>query len=120
MGYYTYYNLQIKGVETEERFLELSRALEQMGLIKYVFDIGNYDNNRKEATFYSYESVKWYEYNDDMKNLSLIFPSFTFCLEGQGEEYDDIWRAYYKYGEDEFCPARIIFEEPVKIKWEQS
>ena len=54
-----------------------------------------------------------------MKKLSLLFPKFIFCLEGVGEDWDDRWRAYYHYGESEFCPAQIIFKEPERIKWSE-
>jgi len=119
MGYYTSYNLDVKGVENKERFEELQNALKQIGVIYYALDSGEYLEKIKLASFYTYDSAKWYEYNDDMKNLSLIFPKFLFCLEGVGEDWDDRWRAYYHYGESEFCPAQIIFKEPERIKWSE-
>ena len=44
------------------------------------------------------ESTKWYDWEDDMKTFSLLYPDYTFIIEGDGEESDDKWRAYIKNG----------------------
>ena len=43
------------------------------------------------------ESEKWYSCEDDMKELSLVFPNTIFVVEGDGEEHFDVWKkAFYK------------------------
>lgn len=53
--------------------------------------------------------IKWYEHDDDMKTLSLVFPDVTFQLTGYGEETGDIWRAYYRNGVIQHAETTISF-----------
>lgn len=55
--------------------------------------------------------VKWYDHHNDMVKISKMFPSELFTLEGEGEESGDIWKAYYKNGLCQDCPAKITFDE---------
>ena len=41
---------------------------------------------------------KWYNYEDNMKELSLIFSDSYFLLYGIGEEQGDAWKAYFYNG----------------------
>jgi len=41
---------------------------------------------------------RWYNHTKDMKQLSLEFPGYKFRLQGQGEESNDRWIAYYLSG----------------------
>lgn len=44
------------------------------------------------------ESVKWYSYHEDMRDLSLEFPYALFILDIAGEEPGDMRRAFYVNG----------------------
>lgn len=44
------------------------------------------------------DSVKWYDCDDDMVKHSKRYPDLTFVINGEGEQPDDIWTAYYKNG----------------------
>lgn len=44
------------------------------------------------------DSCKWYDYDKYMKAFSLLHPNELFELEGVGEEFPDIWKAFYKNG----------------------
>ena len=43
-------------------------------------------------------SCKWYDYEEHMAEFSTHYPEYTFTLEGNGDEEDDRWRAYFKNG----------------------
>lgn len=45
-----------------------------------------------------YATGSWYDHDIDMLNLSERFPEVLFILDGVGEEYPDIWRAFYMNG----------------------
>jgi hypothetical protein len=86
MGYYTSYEL-----ETEPKIkldLELLETMTDYSWEEY--SIGSYTPG---------DSIKWYDYDDHMKNLSKMFPEVTFSLDGSGEEQGDVWKTIYKNGE---------------------
>ena len=56
------------------------------------------------------EPRKWYDYKNDMKKLSLAFPTTYFLLYGVGEEPGDVWKAYFYNGK-----AFLIFEDEPSI-----
>lgn len=55
-------------------------------------------------------NVKWYDHDDHMEKVSLMFPNELLVLEGVGEEDGDIWKAYYKNGKSQYVKAVITFE----------
>lgn len=42
--------------------------------------------------------ISWYSHMEDMVRLSMLFPTITFELEGEGEDQGDHWKAYFKDG----------------------
>ena len=93
MGYYTTYTLSAtQGHDNQE---EIEEKLQQMS--GYSIGFGRND------------PCKWYIHEQDMKELSKIYPETTFLLEGQGEESEDIWRKYFKNGKKQVCKAKIVF-----------
>ena len=81
MGYYTIFKLSAKDSEiTDDMKKELST------INSYYFDNMNLIDELVEGWF----EAKWYDYVDNMKMLSLKFPTIVFILEGDGEENDDI------------------------------
>lgn len=57
------------------------------------------------------ESRKWYNYEDDMKKLSLAFPDTYFLLYGVGEEQGDVWKAYFCNGKVQIIKATLTFKD---------
>jgi len=41
----------------------------------------------------------------------------TFMLVGDGDDYDDFWKAYFKNGTWELCYGEITYPEPTKVEW---
>jgi hypothetical protein len=66
-------------------------------------------NNLADEKFYV--SGTWYDHDKDMLKLSKEFPDILFTLDGNGEEWDDIWRAYYKNGRTYSDHALISFPD---------
>lgn len=56
------------------------------------------------------ECVKWYSWEQDMRKYSLEYPDLLFELSGVGEEYDDVWKAYFKNGKHQYCHVQMTFD----------
>ena len=80
MGYYTYYDIDIKGHINEEQFA-----------IDFNIVTGGYQ-------YPIQDTIKWYDYEKDMKKLSLMYPNNYFTIYGTGEDPHDIWVAYFYRG----------------------
>ena len=94
MGYYTRFELE-----------------EVSGDINYNLD---YEVEISNATDYSHcfeDSIKWYDFEEDMKSFSKNHPNTIFCIKGEGEESGDIWKAYFKNGKMFKTKAVLVFEE---------
>lgn len=87
MGYYTRYDISNNSEEIQEAILNQSQYSD--------FD----------------SEVKWYDYREDMKKVSLKFPGVLLEVSGEGEENGDIWRAFYKDGRECYQKAQIVFPE---------
>ena len=117
MGYYTEHTLNVRKIKDKSQYEQLYEELKKRDLIGYAFDSGSYSENNHEATFYTYDSVKWYDHAVDMLHIAEKFPNMYFELEGSGEEFGDFWREYYHDMDIECCRGEIIFEQPKKIQW---
>jgi len=92
MGYYTNYEITTDKVlpdDFEDKFEEIT---------DYAFGYGEF-------------GAKWYDYKADMKEISKIYPDILFTVEGEGEESGDIWRHYFKNGEDYRVEPVVIWPE---------
>ena len=97
MGYYTYHTLSLEN-ETWEQRAKIIERLNEMGVIGYALD-ENLDG---------LEPAKWYEEENQMKQLSAEFPEVHFTVHGEGEENGDIWDNHYLGGKIQRCIAEII------------
>ena len=116
MGYYTCYNLDVN-TQNEDVVMKVEDWLDKMelyGLDSHGFCSDFYD----ETNFGCVDSMKWSDWEEDMRKLSLSIPGVTFCLHGEGEDPDDFWDAYFLNGECEFCPGTRSIPRPTKIPWE--
>ena len=44
------------------------------------------------------DEAKWYDYREEMIELSEAFPAVLLTLHGEGEENGDVWNEYYLAG----------------------
>ena len=111
MGYYTDYTLNIKD--------DINAAL--LGDTDRLDEIEEFLKSDKEHYFAGLEfsegatycaNMKWYDHEDDMKQLSNQFRDILFELEGRGEEDDDRWIKYFLNGKMQVCTARISIIYP--------
>ena len=108
MGYYTTFKLSVKDSEiTDNIKKELS-----------IINRDYFDNmDTIDELIEGWFEAKWYNYEDDMKMLSLKFPTIVFILEGDGEENDDMWVAYFMNGKVQHEKAKITYNyfDPNKL-----
>jgi hypothetical protein len=93
MGYYTVYTLEI--IEGDDYKTDHEEGIVNLTDYNYLFE----------------ESVKWYDHEEDMLKYSKMHPNVLFELIGNGEESGDQWKAYFKNGKMQSCPAIITFDE---------
>ena len=101
MGYYTLYNLSVKKgdpslLESEE-FKDIFYRITEYNLVSL-----------------GYDTLKWYECDEDMLEISKLYSNTVFRLEGEGEDRDDNWISYYCNGESAASRATIVYP-PVDI-----
>ena len=112
MGYYTVYHINYKvpeGVDKEKFSHDLARGLYAVN--SDYFDDFVYIENCLIEDLIESDMMKWYDHEEDMCELSKLFPNILFTLEGFGEEQGDIWREYFYNGKFQYAPATIIFDE---------
>jgi hypothetical protein len=106
MGYYTNYELEMKGfksdttVPTEEEVIKVLAELEP--------NIFGLSTGHKDFAECLYQPMKWYGHEKTLKKISEQFRDIIFTLHGEGEEAEDIWNEYYLNGEV-FVAKAIIY-----------
>lgn len=134
MGYYTSFNMEVTKTEasmlqlmrgdyfgsqlSEEEQLEVTRAL----CNEDTYFEGCYEESRARRSYsfcdqawdylISEDTMKWYDHDDDMKNLSTQFPEYYFLLSGQGEDPGDKWRKVYHNG-------KIICNQTIRMYFDE-
>jgi hypothetical protein len=53
-----------------------------------------------------------------MKCFSKKYPKLIFVIDGNGEDFDDIWKHYFRNGEDQYIRAELVFK-PCKFLEEE-
>ena len=107
MGYYTRYWLtaEVNSLDEMKKIVAKFNEIYQYNEL----DINSIGEGGIEAEFES----KWYSHDEDMKQLSRLFPSYVFQLEGQGEDREDWWISCYKNGEVATSNAEIVPPRPL-------
>lgn len=90
MGYETFYNLRARGDMNENVAKRIDDELRKRDIIAYALDLHDQSDTGKEWFWPGCDWVKWYEHENDMLAISQEFPDVTFCLDGDGEESDDM------------------------------
>lgn len=58
-----------------------------------------------------YGNLKWYSCEENMQEISKMFPDAIFIVEVSGEEHGDFWKLYAKNGRTQVCRGEIIYDE---------
>lgn len=89
MGYYTDFTVSIAPQSPENMDEDqFESVLSELTILSgYSFDP---EGNAR--------SIKWYDYEEDMKIFSTLYPNHIFLVEGDGEESGDVWKHYFKNG----------------------
>ena len=116
MGYYTRFELTTKN--NKYKVSEIATYMKKVCLkdgkyypFKYELDDYLFDEDVYDLEFDMTDECKWYDYDQEMLELSRQFPETVFCLYGDGEEGMDVWYKYYKNGKSQYCPAKVTFDE---------
>ena len=134
MGYYTAFDMEV--TKTEDAMLQLLRDVymgpqlseeEQLEVTKALCGEGAYfegcyeeDRAKRSCAFndeawdyiISADTMKWYDHDDDMMQLSAQFPNYYFLLNGRGEEHEDQWRKVYHNG-------KIICSQMIRMYFDE-
>ena len=99
MGYYTDFYLKADNVSEKE-----ADSIGQMLADFFTLESWGVENEWSGKD-------KWYDYESDMRAISEEFPDALFTIDGHGEDYEDIWRAWFKNGKMQFCEAQIVYAD---------
>lgn len=123
MGYYTSFSIEIRTVIGEAKAKEIAAAINRAIFSKDVdeedwfFTFDDYDcaaaEDKRTWDIMSYDELKWYDWEDDMKAIAKKYPAIEFRVEGRGEGRDDWWVALLKG--DRY---QIKYVEPPIDEWE--
>ena len=118
MGYYTRHDLSVmnnKGKYTISQIVSYMEKKYTQNDWFYPFEYQLvellFDEERANFTLEEDDMSKWYEHDEEMRELSKQFPEIVFRLHGIGEENGDEWYCYYKNGKKQICPAIITFDD---------
>lgn len=89
------FNLWIDDI-SKEKYEEIIKFLKEVDLVPDVLD---YDLQG--------EDLRWWDYEDDMKNLSRVFPDVLFNL--WFSDYEDECHIYFLNGKCQHCWAEKVF-----------
>lgn len=134
MGYYTAFDMEV--TKTKDAMLQLLRDVyigsqlseeEQLEVTKALCGEDtsfkgwyNEDEAKRSSAhgglawdyIISADTMKWYDHDDDMMQLSTQFPDYYFLLHGQGEDCDDRWRTVYHNG-------KIVCSQMIKMYFDE-
>ena len=94
MGYYTYYTIDI--VKDPENQLEEFKA--------------EFNEIIQEDWYEGFEA-KWYDWENDMINMSKKFPKMLIKVTGHGEEALDIWICHFCNGNSNYREIQTYWED---------
>lgn len=111
MGYYTYYELDMK---MEDGSSVPDTLVEQ---VRHSFNqiFGSDEDVDSFAEIYLDEEGgaewKWYDNEEDMQKLAASFPNVHFILHGEGEDYSDLWIKDFLGDKKSVRYAEIIYPD---------
>lgn len=109
MGYYTTFRLSVRNGEVTEEMQTKLKEIMQTKLKEIKSD--DFTGYDMEDLIEGEYEAKWYDWKEDLIKLSKAFPTEVFELSGEGEEREDMWRAYFKNGKVQIEKAEIRIGE---------
>lgn len=104
MGYYTQFKGSVSGPQWQIDLFEKNSET----LLPYV-------GTAEVFLGYKSDGMTWGSWKQDLKHISEEYRFLLFTLEGEGEENDDIWRAFARNGKVIVQQAVIVFpDEPTE------
>lgn len=100
MSYYSNFNLYIHTPEGDDKDYEAEICTNE-----------NVSDLIKNLIEQQYIFEKWYNFEEDMQNLSLLYPDLIFELNIEGQDRDDNSCMRFKNGQKEAIYAKIAWEE---------
>lgn len=123
MGYYTNFSIDIRTAITRAEAKDIAAAINQTispfskTEDNWLFSLDDYsgieDDENATWELSPYDAMRWYDWEEDMKEIAKKYPAIEFRVEGSGEDKDDWWVALFKG--DRF---QIKYVEPPIDEWE--
>ena len=123
MGYYTNFSIDIRTAITRAEAKDITAAINRAICPKieneddWLFSLDDYsgieDDENATWELIPYDAMKWYDWEEDMKEIAKKYPAIEFRVEGSGEDKDDWWVALFKG--DRY---QIKYVEPPIDEWE--
>lgn len=107
MGYYTWYELEV------DEPIEVTKGpeVDNLVIIKQLRKFSEGARWALDNDGYGSDSTKWYEYDTELKDFSKLYPDYLFTLHGDGEESEDLWKAYYMGGKSFITYVELVYED---------
>lgn len=122
MGYYTYFEVEVRDSDSnpisddlDKAIFQKAKSLSERKLFSEIDDFDSYAESADREPLFTelFDSeLKWYDCDRDMKNLSAEFPDLTFTVTGYGEKSLDIWRLWARNGQTYRSEAEFTFQAP--------
>lgn len=81
MGYYTHFTVTCNDLEREGEVLDTIAEIAEVD-VSYLDGTG--------------DSLKWYDFHEDMLKVAARFPDVVIRVDGIGDENLDVWTRWYK------------------------
>jgi len=105
MGYYTCFSLEVMIADNSAVHPEAAAIIAKL---RDTNESANYAFDQDGAM---QMDTKWYDYTDELREFSKLYPDALLVLYGDGENSDDFWYSYFRNGKVQYTPARIEFDE---------
>jgi len=105
MGYYTCFSLEVMNADNSALHPESTAIIAKL---RDANENANYALNEDGTTEMD---AKWYDYTDELREFSKLYPDALLVLYGDGENSDDFWYSYFRNGQMQCTPGRIEFDE---------
>lgn len=108
MGYYTNFSGSI--VNNNDPAIEKLVAL-SIAELPYFKDWKSLDPCETIDQVIGEGEHKWYNYKEDMLEISKMFPDLIICIHGEGETQGDVWNHYFQNGKSTLYNAELFIPQ---------